>query len=342
MSMKRIGLLLWLLVLAGCARQEVTILQGNYVGSSPKEVTVVFPSSKGAVDTLITVKDNAFSISLPVDKTVSGYFSFVMDEDERSKAFLSDGSTLHYVIGENEISMTSSDSKSLNYELEAFFDKQAEVFQKVQKDPACYDELIEFCRKTYENNLDNWLGVHAFQFVAQKENDDTIEAMIGRFSPEMQANAMLQERLQKIQTKKATQAGGMFKDLEVTMPDGSVRRLSDYVGRGKYVLVDFWASWCRPCRGEIPYLKAAYEKYAGPKFDIVGVTVSDEMDSAKALVAKEGISWDQLYIEDNKAATVYGFSSIPQIFLFGPDGTLLKREGLRGKGIESALSQYLK
>jgi hypothetical protein len=132
--MKRISLLLCILVLAGCARQEVTSLEGTFAGMAPKEVHVVFPSPKGAVDTLVAVTDNAFSIGLPVDKTVSGYFSFTLDE-ERSKAFLSDGSKLRYVIKEDKISMTSSNSKSINYELEAFFDKQAEVFQKVQKDP---------------------------------------------------------------------------------------------------------------------------------------------------------------------------------------------------------------
>ena len=339
--MKRLGLLLWSLAIAGCAGQESTLIEGKFIGAAPQEVSFVFPSAKGAVDTLVTVVDGAFSISLPIDKTVSGLFSFTLDEGKKSKAFISDGSNLNYVIHGDEISMTSSDPVSLNYELEAFFDKQADVFRKVQQNPDSYDELIDFCQNMFQKNLDNWLGLLAFQFVTQKEDDDTVEERIGRFSPEMQANALIQERLQRIQTKRAIQEGAMFRNLEVTMPDGSVRRLSDYIGHGKYVLVDFWASWCRPCNAETPFLKAVYEKYAGPKFDIVGVTVNDEVEKAMEYVAGERIPWDQLYMENDKASKTYGFSSIPQAFLFGPDGILLKRDGLRGEAIDQILSEYL-
>jgi thiol-disulfide isomerase/thioredoxin len=334
-------ILLLVLPFIGSA-QKKTVIEGHFNGTAPQNVTVVLPASTGTVDTLVAVKDGAFTISLTVDKTVTGYFTFASNEGDISKAFVSDGSKLRYTIDGEGISMVSSNPKSLNYELMAFFDKQAEVRQKVRQDPNSYDELIAFCKTMYENNLDNGLGLLAFNFVIQKEDDDAIEEMIGRFSPEMQAKPALQDRLKRIQTKRATQEGGKFKDIEATRPDGSVRRLSDYIGHGKYVVVDFWASWCGPCRGETPYLKAAYAKYAGPKFDIVGVTVNDKAKNAKALVEKENIPWDQLYIEDGRAATIYGFSSIPQIFLFGPDGTLLKREGLRGEGIDQILSEYLR
>ena len=151
-------ILLLVLPLIGCA-QKKTVIEGHFKGTAPQNVTVVLPASRGAVDTLVAVKDGAFTISLPVDKTVTGYFTFVGNEDEISKAFVSDGSKLSYTIDGEEISMVSSNPKSLNYELEAFFDKQAEVRQKVRKDPNSYNELIAFCQKMYENNLDNGLGL---------------------------------------------------------------------------------------------------------------------------------------------------------------------------------------
>ena len=336
-----ISLILLVLPFVGCA-QKKTVIEGHFNGTAPQQVTVVLPASTGEINSLVSVKNGAFTISLPVDKTVIGHFTFVGKDDEISRPFVSDGSKLRYTIDGEDIPLVSSNRKSLNYELMAFFDKQSEVRQKVRQDPNSYDELIAFCQKMYENNLDNGLGLLAFRFVIQRQDDDTIEEMIGRFSPEMQTKPILVDCLQMIQTKRATQEGSMFKDIEATLPDGSVRHLSDYIGHGKYVLVDFWASWCGPCRGETPYLKAAYAKYSGPDFDIVGVTVNDKAKDAKALVDKEKIPWDQLYIEDGRAATIYGFSSIPQIFLFGPDGTLLKREGLRGEGIDRVLSGYLK
>ncbi|MBR1519836.1 MAG: TlpA family protein disulfide reductase [Bacteroidaceae bacterium] len=137
-----------------------------------------------------------------------------------------------------------------------------------------------------------------------------------------------------------TGEGKMFKDFE-TEYEGKVTKLSDYVGKGKYVLVDFWASWCGPCRMEIPNLIAVYNKYKGEKFEVLGVATWDEPDATKQAIEELGIPYPQMLNAQKAGSDAYGISGIPQIILFAPDGKIVKRD-LRGEEIEKAVADVLK
>ena len=132
----------------------------------------------------------------------------------------------------------------------------------------------------------------------------------------------------------------MFTDFEAEY-DGKVQRLSDYVGKGKYVLVDFWASWCGPCRGEIPTIIELYNKYAGDKFEVLGVATWDEPEDTKKAIEELGIKYPQIMNAQKAGSDAYGIEGIPQIILFGPDGTILKRD-LRGEEMVKAVEEALK
>ena len=137
--------------------------------------------------------------------------------------------------------------------------------------------------------------------------------------------------------------GDLFTDFSIPQPDGSIAKLSDYAGKGKYLLVDFWASWCGPCKREIPNIKAAYDKYHGDKFDVLSVAVWDEPADTKKAAAELGISWNQIINAQKIPTDLYGIDGIPHIILFGPDGTIVKRgEALRGEGLDAILSELIK
>ncbi len=112
--------------------------------------------------------------------------------------------------------------------------------------------------------------------------------------------------------------------------DGNPISLADY--RGKLVLVDFWAVWCGPCVGEIPHIKSVYEKYHDKGFDVIGVSLDDDVDMLRKFSTEKGISWRQVKDDGGFSggfAKQYGIRSIPAPFLIDPDGKVLTTKARR-------------
>lgn len=135
-----------------------------------------------------------------------------------------------------------------------------------------------------------------------------------------------------------TDEGEMFTDFSVEY-EGKTQKLSDYVGKGKYVLVDFWASWCGPCRHEIPFIKAVKERHSADSLVILGVATWDKPEDTQTAINNLGISWPQIMNAQKIGSDAYGISGIPEIILFSPEGKILAR-GLRENLIEAAINYY--
>lgn len=172
-------------------------------------------------------------------------------------------------------------------------------------------------------------------------NVPKIEPLFNSLSGDLKSSPKGVAFKQAIDAARAVSIGAPAMDFTENDVNDQPVKLSDF--RGKYVLVDFWASWCGPCRGENPNVLKAYNKYKDKNFTILGVSLDNKKEPWLAAIKADSLTWTEvsdLGGWNNKAAKMYFIRSIPQNFLVGPDGKILARN-LRGPALEEELAKLI-
>jgi peroxiredoxin len=137
--------------------------------------------------------------------------------------------------------------------------------------------------------------------------------------------------------------GKPFIDFEAEVPDGTKHRLSEYAGRGQYVLIDFWASWCGPCIASFPFMRQLYATYKDRGIVFLGVSCDKDRTAWLNALDKHQLPWTALLSPARKgdALSLYGVSGIPAVILIAPDGKILSTN-LEGKALKAKLEEIFK
>lgn len=148
--------------------------------------------------------------------------------------------------------------------------------------------------------------------------------MLKMLSEEIQQTAEIQQLRQKAEQLAKVEAGAVAPNFTLPTDNGSTLSLSDY--KGKYVLIDFWASWCGPCRASFPAIAKLHDQYAG-KLTIIGVSLDRGEAAWRKALDEEKCTWSQAWDQKGVAAKTYAVSAIPLLVLVGPDGKIIGRYG---------------
>ncbi len=205
-----------------------------------------------------------------------------------------------------------------------------------------YDEYVEFVSTTVDANLDNIFG--AYIFATQEFN--TLEAAdaqahIAAFSPKLLENEFMAEIAESVENMAKTAVGQPYIDITLSNVEGEAKSVSELLAQGKYVLIDFWATWCGPCMNEMPHLKEAYAEFRPKGFEIYGVSL-DRNDEDWRSVVDSTMPWvNVINTADSPATTDYSVRTIPSNFLISPDGVIVAKD-LRGEEVATILSEQIK
>lgn len=216
--------------------------------------------------------------------------------------------------------------------LEPVYDAAQEKMQK---------GVFEFIKK----NSDCIVGAYLLNTQAGRMDDPKeLETLIKELSPEMANTSYVKDLNKTLDLKKRTAIGVMAPDFTQNDVNGKPVSLSDF--RGKYVLVDFWASWCGPCRKENPNVVEAYNKFKSKGFTVLGVSLDRDngRDAWLKAIEDDKLTWthvSDLKFWQNEAAVAYGINSIPANLLIGKDGKILAKN-LRGEDLQKELKRLLK
>ena len=216
-----------------------------------------------------------------------------------------------------------------------------------------YDEILEqyrkkvipVCTKYFNANKNNVFGAYILWNSPISWMPDILDSLYAQADDAVQQYKPLKNYVNTNAARdKKTSVGMPFTNFTIENGniDGSEASLSDYVGKGKYVLVDFWNARCQPCIAEIPVLVETYNKYKGDRFEMLGVAVWHVVTREENLQAieKHQIPYPNILDAGDIPDRLYRYSGIPHIILFGPDGKIVAR-GLRGNQLKAKIAEVM-
>jgi peroxiredoxin len=233
---------------------------------------------------------------------------------------------------------------------------KSEFEEKVAANPESREKLIEQITPTYmksltdlneaivkfaNDNTKSLVSFYAISLVNPTGNEAAMVNYAEKVSDDLKKNSAVKNFVEKMSKLKAVQVGQQAPDFSINGFDGNTIKLTDF--KGKYVLIDFWASWCGPCRNENPNVVKAFTKYKDRNFTILGISLDKDKAAWAQAIKQDGLTWTHASeLADFEGATVklYQVEAIPASFLVDPNGKIIARN-LRAEELDLFLNKTL-
>ena len=223
---------------------------------------------------------------------------------------------------------------------EAMSKNDAETIKRIQLDAMNLEtQQAEKVKEMITSMGDSFASLAAIGLLNPKNDFPFIDELISKLNTNYPGTSSIMQMKQQLDEMRALSVGQVAPDFELPDPDGKMVKLSDL--RGKYVLIDFWAAWCKPCRQENPNVVRLYNQYKDKGFEVFGVSLDRTKEDWVKAIADDQLTWthvSDLKYFNSAAAELYKIEAIPATYMIDPDGKIIARD-LRGPSLENKLAE---
>ncbi|MGY4386124.1 peroxiredoxin [Pedobacter sp. UYP24] len=368
-SLKQIACLLILCItFAACKDSTKFVIEGQFTNTKPQSKVYLFGLQKDsaqAIDSTVFSEKGAFKFehSTPgVDffriSTGSNEYMVIAKNGDHIKiaADIADKNLTYTISGAAEADKLHELNTTKNQYIGRINAIQAQFDQTVQSQPDKREMIMEQMRPKYmvevnglnqailkfaQENTESLAGFYAINLLNPAEYEKEMVAYSDKIKSSFNENPAVTEFLKKMAGLKAVQVGQPAPEFTIKGINGNLVKLSDF--KGKYVMVDFWASWCMPCRQENPNLVKAYNTYKDKNFTVLGISLDKDPAAWKKAIEADKLTWNHASeLADFEGSTVrlYQIEAIPSSFLIDPKGVIIAKN-LRGEELEVFLAKTL-